>query len=378
MNLYAASKPARENRPHVNMDLEFWSLEEVKKTFHDDGSNWSAGELHLAQLLSSKTSHLERQRQKSLKWERRAQEIERRLKNVEDNLNIWLSFPRDENDYTMSLVEGDMGVRQKTALQFLEDMKEMFEDDDRNWSPRELHLAQHLSAMTSQLERQREQRLKWERKAELLAGRLDYLKENLRIKVEFPDLGEDYVESLRLGLVGPYSDLTSDDKKERAAKEKERKEQERKEKKYKKAREKQEKKNREEEKKAREEQMKKERKEREEKDKKQKKEQEKEKRERKEREEKEKKEKEQEKKEKEKEKIEKRERKEREEKEKKEKEQEKKEMKEQQERKEKKERKEREKKEKKDRKECEEEEKGKKRVQEERKGGTEGVHEEER
>ncbi|XP_077410562.1 uncharacterized protein LOC144040320 [Vanacampus margaritifer] len=172
----------------------------------------------------------------------------------------------------------------------LEDIKIYFEDCKIDWSPRELHLAELLCTKTSQLERQRQKYLKWQKRAEELEWRLETWMETMYSELEL------YTEILVEDLEGQHVNLTSDSMKTwRRKQEKEDGEKERNNKKQRAAEEKKERK----EKKEREAKEKKERKEHERKLKKEKKErEEKERKERKEQERKENKQKEHEKKEK--------------------------------------------------------------------------------
>ncbi|XP_077410735.1 uncharacterized protein LOC144040436 [Vanacampus margaritifer] len=100
LHLYTASKRA-QRKAHVNMD--FSHLEDIKIYFEDCKIDWSPRELHLAELLCTKTAQLERQGQKYLKWRKRAEELEGRLETCMETMYSELEL------HTEILVEGFEG-----------------------------------------------------------------------------------------------------------------------------------------------------------------------------------------------------------------------------------------------------------------------------
>ncbi|XP_077393575.1 uncharacterized protein LOC144030829 [Festucalex cinctus] len=95
-------------------------------------------------------------------------------------------------------------------LQTFEDIKAYFEYEESDWSPRELQLAHLLCAKASQLERLRRKRLKWEKRAEELEGRLEALMETMCIQPELSNQHHHDTESLVRCFVGQNGSLTSD------------------------------------------------------------------------------------------------------------------------------------------------------------------------
>ncbi|XP_077411279.1 uncharacterized protein LOC144040727 [Vanacampus margaritifer] len=101
LHLYTASKRAKR-KAHVNM--VFSHLEDIKTYFEDNKSDRSPRELHL-----TKTSQLERQRQKYLKWWKRAEELEGRLETWMETMSSQLELPNQDHHNTEILVEGFKG-----------------------------------------------------------------------------------------------------------------------------------------------------------------------------------------------------------------------------------------------------------------------------